>query len=61
MSFAQTTQVTQTKTTSHNKEMTMKQDWETFKDNNLTDRAEEKFLMLPRLYKSSDGVRRYPS
>ena len=39
----------------------MKQDWETFKDNNLTDRAEEKFLMLPRLYKSSDGVRRYPS
>jgi len=37
----------------------MKQTWEDFKDANLTDRAEEKFLMLPRLYKSSDGVRRY--
>jgi len=37
----------------------MKQTWEDFKDANLTDRAEEKFQMLPRLYKSSDGVRRY--
>lgn len=34
-------------------------DWDTYLDNNLHDRAEEKFKQLPRFYKSSDGVRRY--
>lgn len=34
-------------------------DWDTYLDNNLNDRAEEKFKQLPRFYKSSDGVMRF--
>ena len=34
-------------------------EWTTFLDNNLNDRAEEKFRQLPRFYKSHDGVRRF--